>query len=105
MGDADRPLRQATVQDVETTMHERSNPMPKTEKERMLGALFPEGEGAQATTKNVKFFLGTDRNVSEEEVCGQFNAAREQKRLGMSEPTTTLDSNITLTSLKTFLPE
>lgn len=76
--------------------------MPKTEKERMLDALFPEGEGAHVT-QNVKFFLGTDRNVSEEEICGQFNAAREQKRLGMSEPTTALDGNITQTSLKAFL--
>lgn len=75
---------------------------PMSEKERMLNALFPaKGEGAT----NVKFFLGDDRNVTEEELAREFNQALEQEKLKTAKRSDTLDKNIARARVADFIPE
>lgn len=72
-----------------------------TEKERLLGTLFSEKEGRSVT--NVKFFLGDDRNVSEEELCREANIALEQERMGLAVPKPSLDAGLPRATVAKFL--
>lgn len=64
--------------------------------DRAVSTLFPrDGEGAT----NVKFFLGSNRAVTKEQLAEQLNRADAQVRSGLAKRTTTLDGSLTVQSL------
>jgi hypothetical protein len=73
----------------------------KTEKERMLDALFSDEKRA---TVNVKFFLGDDRNISEEDLCREVNGALAQLALRETATVDTIDAGIQQVTLGAFQP-
>jgi hypothetical protein len=60
---------------------------------RTSEALFPTDGSLE--TANVKFFLGTDRTVTAEQIAEQFSRAESQVRNGVAASATTLDGNLT----------
>lgn len=71
------------------------------EKERMLNALFSGREGRKV--EDVKFFLGDDRNVTDEEICREFNKAHSQVTTGAVQARDSLDGGITKNSIDDFI--
>lgn len=64
--------------------------------ERAAKALFPaDGEGVV----NVKFFLGSKRGVTGEELAEQLNRADSQVRNGVAVRCTDLDSELTVKNI------
>jgi hypothetical protein len=78
--------------------------MGATEKKRMLNALFP-GRDGEADVTNVKFFLGDDRNISEEDLCREFSQALEQERIGVAKRSTTVDGSLERVTIDRFLTQ
>ncbi len=66
--------------------------------ERATKALFPQTNGADEVV-NVKFFLGSKRGVTAEELAEQMNRADAQIRNGLAERTTVLDGELTVKQL------
>lgn len=71
-----------------------------TEKDRLIQALFSDkGQELQ----NIKFFMGDNRNTTEEELCREANHALAQVRLGAVSPKRSVDGNIKKTKIGDFL--
>ena len=54
-----------------------------TEKERLLHTLFARNDGTEHL--NIKFFRGTAKDISPEDLCRQVNSALLQNELGSIE--------------------
>ncbi len=59
--------------------------------ERAANSMFPATGGRVA---NVKFFLGSSRSVSAEQLAEQLNRANSQVRAGLSAPVINIDGEI-----------
>lgn len=62
--------------------------------DRAVKALFPDGDAADHAV-NVKFFLGSKRGVTGEELAEQMNRADAQIRNGLAVRSTQLDGDLT----------
>lgn len=72
-----------------------------TERARFFRALFSGEKGDQI--KDVKFFLGDARNISQEDVYRVAADALMQRKLGHVKPVSSIDGNIERISVDDFL--
>jgi hypothetical protein len=59
---------------------------------RAADALFPKDKSVE--TSNLKFFLGSNRSVTAEQLADQLNRADAQVREGIAVPAKTLDGDM-----------
>lgn len=59
--------------------------------ERAANAMFPATGGRVA---NVKFYLGSNRSVTAEQLADQLNRANSQVRAGLSTPVINIDGDL-----------
>ena len=71
------------------------------EKERFLEAVSAVNDGETLT--NVKFFLGSDRNITQEDLFRESANAMRQVALGAVKAVACIDSDIPLVSITKFL--
>lgn len=71
------------------------------ERDRLAEVLFSPSENRRVL--DVKFFLGDDRNVTEEDIYLEANSAERQLRLKSITPTASIDRTAARVSLTAFV--